>query len=147
MTAKTWKSTWASVTAYAVGDIVDRSGKLYTCTRAHKSTATFDPAEWAVYVPTVAEVQAGTALQHVKTDSEFTTEFPSIISAISTAVASGLYSTKVNLSEIDYYTIKLNLELKGYTVTTNRTGYGVTSATLKPVTISWVKYSIPTQFA
>jgi len=146
MTAKTWKSTWTSVTAYAVGDIVDRSGKLYACIRAHKSTTTFDPAEWAVYVPTVVEVQAGTALRHVKTDSEFSTEYPAIISAISIAVASGLYSTTVNLGEIDYYTVKLNLELKGYTVTTNRTGYGVTVSTLKPVTISWIKYSIPTQF-
>jgi hypothetical protein len=146
MTVKTWKGPWTSMTAYAVDAIVDRSGKLYTCIRAHKSTATFDSAEWAVYVPNVLEVQTGTALRHTKTDSEFSTEYPAIISAISIAVASGLYSTTVNLGEIDYYTVKLNLELKGYTVTTNRTGYGITISTLKPVSISWVKYSVPTQF-
>jgi hypothetical protein len=148
MTVKTWKGTWTSVMAYVPDDIVAKDGKFYTCIRKHTSGATFttETADWSIYVPNIAEAQASTSASHIKTDNEFTTAFPSIISAIATAITAGLYSTTISLNEFDYYTVKQNLELKGYTVTTTRTGYGTTTATLKPVTISWVKYSIPTQF-
>ena len=142
MTVKTWKGSWAINTAYVVDNLVDHLGKFYACIRAHKSTATFDSAEWSVYVPNIVEAQASTSISHTKTDNEFTTAFPVVISAIATAVTAGLYSTTVSLNEFDYYSVKQNLELKGYTITTNRTGYGVTTATLKPVTISWIKYSV-----
>ena len=145
MTVKTWKGIWASNTGYALDDLVDRSGKFYTCIRAHKSTNTFESVEWSVYIPNISEIQASTAKPHIKTDNEFTTEFPAIISAIATAVTAGLYSITVNLNEINYNTVKYNLELKGYTVTTNRAGFGIVNTTLKPVTISWIKYSIPGQ--
>jgi hypothetical protein len=142
MTTKTWKGAWAGMTAYAVDDLVDHLGKFYACIRAHKSATTFNAVEWVVYVPNLVEAQASTSKTHIKTDIEFTTQFPAVISAIATAITAGLYSTTINLNEIDYTTVKYNLELKGYTVATNRTGYGTTSVTIKPVTISWVQYSV-----
>ena len=143
MTVKTWKGAWASNTVYTLDDLVSQSNKFYTCIRAHKSGSAFAPVEWSVYIPNISEVQASTAESHIKTDNEFTTQFPAVISAIAAAVTAGLYSITVSLNESNYNTVKLNLELKGYTVTTNRSGYAVTNTTVKPVTISWIKYSIP----
>jgi hypothetical protein len=143
MTVKLWKGTWDTNTAYKLDDLVDRSGKFYACLRNHNSGSTFTSAEWAVYIPNITEIQASTAKPHIKTDNEFTTQFPTIISAIATAVNAGLYSITVSLNESDYNTVKLNLELKGYTISTNRNGFGTISTTLKPCTISWIKYSVP----
>lgn len=143
MTVKTWKGAWAINTGYTLDDLVSHSNKFYTCIRAHKSGTVFAPVEWSVYIPNITEVQASTAESHIKTDNEFTTQFPAIISAIAAAVTAGLYSITVSLNESAYNTVKLNLELKGYTVTTNRTGYGILATTVKPVTISWIKYSVP----
>ena len=140
MTTKTWRGAWAASTLYSLNDLVNYSGTFYTCLRKHTSGTVFSSVEWLVYIPTLTEIQASTNAVHAKTDSEFTSQFAGVVSAIATAVATGLYSTTVSLNELDYNTVKLTLELKGYRVTSNRTGYGNTTSTVLPCTISWVKY-------